>query len=146
MKSIYSLELEKYPSRALSGRNKRVKNAKTAKHLKERLEYAMMYLCVGQPAGLAAPQIGLRYQACFVREIFMVNPVIINKWGRHDSVEGCYSKRGRSYKVRRWNGVTVIFQDEYLETVQADFEHRMADIVQHEIDHLNGVTIMDKGE
>lgn len=141
------MTLEIYPSQVLSSKAKTVTSKKLAKQLKRKLEHAVIHLCWSEPLGLAAPQIGEEYRACFVRDIYMVNPIITTQSkGTHVSGEGCFSKQGFFTNITRHDTVEVRWQDENMYMHKQTFTGRMADIVQHEFDHLQGITIMDRSK
>lgn len=93
--------------------------------------------------GLAAIQIGVPMQICICSwgntEIVMINPVITYSRGSCDFVEGCLSVPGKYTSVRRAQKVTCqYFDKEGKECIIAQ-GGRMSDIIQHEIDHFNGI-------
>jgi peptide deformylase len=110
-------------------------------------------------AGLAAPQIGIRLPVAVVEvrktDFFpdrpesplyvFINPQII----RHgeetvDGWEGCFSVPGIMGRVRRYERVEVKFLNKEGEEVSQEFGGYTARVVQHEIDHLNGVIFLDR--
>ena len=112
--------------------------------------YEKSHDCVG----LAANQIGYDKKVIIVRihphgnykgdKLFwmiMVNPVITNKTKEViDSEEGCLSLEG-TRTVKRYNGVMVVYRDAKGKMQTSEFYGLEACIVQHEIDHLNGMLI-----
>ena len=96
-------------------------------------------------AGLAAPQIGYLTRAIVVymngKYIPMINPVIISKRGeRYKTREGCLSVEG-NHETTRYMEVLISYTDKYGKTVTRPLKGYTAQIVQHEVDHLNGVLI-----
>lgn len=96
-------------------------------------------------AGLAAPQIGELKRAILVRNgdkfIPFINPVIIKKSGRtYTAEEGCLSLDGKR-AVKRYESVMVAFTDVKGKRTTKTFNGSIAEILQHEIDHLNGILI-----
>jgi peptide deformylase len=94
--------------------------------------------------GLAAPQIGLLRRVIIVRPVenifAFVNPVIVGHSKRMvRSVEGCLSVPGRTVAIQRYTSVTIQHANG---TTQC--HGLMARIVQHEIDHLDGVLILGR--
>ena len=77
-----------------------------------------------------------RYQA-------LVNPVLSNGEGSVVDDEGCLSVRECYERVRRFRRIHVSAQDEQGNPVAFDAEDRFARILQHEVDHLNGVLFID---
>ena len=99
--------------------------------------------------GLAAPQIGVSKQVIVVDggEGFMAlfNPEIIKTGDDTDTVEeGCLSLPGIRVQVERPTQITLRALNVNGETVQLEIEGLMARIFQHEIDHLNGILIIDR--
>lgn len=98
-------------------------------------------------AGLAAPQIGVSLRAIVFmydgKAKAMLNPVITRKYGdRKAKAEGCLSFPGKQVKVRRRERIEVSFQDDKGFGHSIRLRGKAARIVQHEIDHLDGVTIV----
>jgi peptide deformylase len=98
--------------------------------------------------GLAANQIGVMLRVFVMYDgTVMVNPRITEFKGfRQHMREGCLSLPGKSYSVERFTEVNVSYQD--IEGTNHT-EHCTgidAQLIQHEIDHLNGELISDKWE
>lgn len=75
----------------------------------------------------------------------IVNPVIV--WHGEEQEpggEGCLSLQGVSLEVDRYIEIKVEAQDEFGETVQIEANGFEARILQHEIDHLDGILILDR--
>jgi len=106
---------------------------------------ATMYKVQG--VGLAAPQIGLDEQLFVVDVgeglIKLANPLILLKDGESVVEEGCLSLPHTMVKVRRASRVTVEGWDENEERVRIEGEGILARVLQHEIDHLRGILIID---
>ena len=101
-----------------------------------------------QGIGLAAPQIGELKRAILVRSddkfIPFINPVIIKKSGRtYTAEEGCLSLDGRR-AVKRYESVMVTFTDIKGKRTTKTFNGSIAEIIQHEVDHLNGLVFIDR--
>jgi len=97
--------------------------------------------------GLAAPQIGIGKQIIVVRNdkdiIKLINPVILRKEGKEEAKEGCLSLPDIYVDVKRSAYISVEGKNEKLETVIIEAEGLTARVLQHEIDHLNGILIID---
>ena len=96
-------------------------------------------------AGLAAPQIGVHKKVIVVRtgnSFFpMINPMIIKKSGRKFvNNEGCLSLEG-TRSVERFPTILVSYADRNGKRNTKTYNGLMAVIVQHEVDHLNGILI-----
>ena len=76
----------------------------------------------------------------FIMPVVMLNPVITAKKQPYDTEEGCLSLSGRR-KTTRWQEITVRWQDMDFVLHQGTFSGYMAQIIQHECDHLNGIVI-----
>lgn len=108
--------------------------------------------------GLAAPQVGVNKRLIVIslmrdyddenfRTIAMINPEIIEHSEElFSEKEGCLSVPGESGEVRRWMTVKVAFLDPDGKKYVMRLENLAARILQHEIDHLNGVLFTDKIE
>ena len=105
--------------------------------------------------GLAAPQVGIELKLLVLNpsgnkddrsgERVLCNPRIVRKKGREFEEEGCLSFPGIHAEVERWVELTVAYQDlEGKEQTLKCEEPWLARIVQHEIDHLEGVFFTDR--
>jgi peptide deformylase len=101
--------------------------------------------------GLAATQVGV-LQRLFVFQpadsedvVTIVNPTITE---RTDEVEiadeGCLSLQGVLVPVERALGVTIEGQDVHGEPLRLELEEMDARVVQHELDHLDGVLMLER--
>lgn len=70
----------------------------------------------------------------------MFNPVIVSHFGEYETEENCLSLTG-SRKTKRYQMITVLYQTRKMEDKQDVFTGFTAQIIQHEIDHLNGIII-----
>ncbi len=95
--------------------------------------------------GMAANMIGvLKRIIAFDNEgiyMTMFNPEIIKMSGPYDTEEGCLSLLGGPRKCRRYHTIKVQWQNEKFQTRIKTFTGWPAQIIQHEIDHCNGVLI-----
>ena len=73
-------------------------------------------------------------------QMVMVNPEIIAKSGEYEAEEGCLSLAGLR-KTKRYRKITVKYQDQTFRQLTGTFEGFTAQIIQHEIDHCNGILI-----
>ena len=71
----------------------------------------------------------------------MFNPEIIKKSDPYDTEEGCLSLLGYPRKCKRWRKIKVRWQNADLETRIKTFTGFPAQIIQHEIDHCDGILI-----
>lgn len=114
-------------------------DAEIARDLLETLE-AHKAGCVG----MAANMIGVRKRIiAFDNEgsyMVMFNPEIVKKSGAYEAEEGCLSLTG-TRKTRRWQSIKVQYQNEKMQIRLKTFAGWTAQIIQHEIDHCNGIII-----
>ena len=94
--------------------------------------------------GMAANMIGVcKRIIVFDNEgkyMVMFNPEIIKKSGLYEAEEGCLSLTG-TRKAKRWQSIKVRYQNEQFQTRFKTFTGWTAQIIQHEIDHCEGVLI-----
>ena len=95
--------------------------------------------------GMAANMIGVQKRIIvFDNEgtyMTMFNPVILKKSGPFDTEEGCLSLLGGPRKCKRYQTIKVQWQNEKMQTRIKTFTGWPAQIIQHEIDHCNGILI-----
>ena len=94
--------------------------------------------------GMAANMIGVNKRIiAFDNEgeyTVMLNPMIVKQSGVYEAKEGCLSLTG-TRKVRRFKSIKVQWQNEKLQPRIKTFTGWTAEIIQHEIDHCEGVLI-----
>ena len=102
--------------------------------------------------GLAAPQVGESIQLLIVdtrsdaekREyLTVINPEIVSNEGTQIDEEGCLSVPDLTANVKRFKKITLKFQDRDGNPQELTAEDRFAVVLQHEIDHLNGILFID---
>lgn len=113
--------------------------------------YATMYDDDG--IGLSANQVGVDLHFFIVdfslhdknmgKEVF-INPVIIQREGEDVLEEGCLSvPEIRETVTREWK-IKVRYENVQREVIEKEFEGYLARVIQHEIDHLNGVLFVER--
>ena len=94
--------------------------------------------------GMAANMIGIKKRIIVVSageaDLAMLNPVIIKKSMPYDTEEGCLSLEG-SRKTRRYETIEVEYRDRDFKRCKQRFNGWTAQIIQHEIDHCDGIVI-----
>ena len=103
--------------------------------------------------GLAAPQVG-RALRLIVFDLgeeedgsqALANPVLRDEWGEQVGEEGCLSVPGLYYPVRRYLRVQAEGYDLDGHEVSMEASELLSRILQHEVDHLNGVLFIDRLE
>ena len=105
--------------------------------------------------GLAAPQIGENFRLAVIgkqaapngKEIILINPKITKRsWRQIKDLEGCLSVPELTVEVKRHKKITVTALNEKAEPVSYVVSDYLARVFQHEIDHLDGILIIDKNE
>ena len=71
----------------------------------------------------------------------MLNPEIVKASGEYETEEGCLSLLGGPRKTKRYRIIKVRYQTEQFQIRMKTFEGFTAQIIQHEIDHCNGILI-----
>ena len=94
--------------------------------------------------GMAANMIGVRKRIIVFdnegTDMVMFNPEIIKQEGLYETEEGCLSLTGVR-KTKRYQKIKVQYQNEAFQTRIKTFSGWTAQIIQHEIDHCNGILI-----
>jgi peptide deformylase len=105
----------------------------------------------GKGVGLAAAQLGVPVRLFVMNPtgepndgLTLVNPRLEDQAGAVEAEEGCLSIPGVNVKVRRAQRLRVLAQDMKGRHFEFTAEDLVARICQHEIDHLDGVLILDK--
>lgn len=73
--------------------------------------------------------------------MIMLNPVILKSSEEYETEEGCLSLLGGPRKTKRFRKIKVQYQNEQLQTRIKTFTGWTAQIIQHEIDHCEGILI-----
>lgn len=102
--------------------------------------------------GIAGPQAGINYRIAIVKnekenDLVLLNPKYKQKSGMFSSKEGCLSLPGLIYKVKRFN--TVVIENHTTGGAKYSFSSWTKELsrrIQHEMDHLDGVLICNKGK
>ena len=76
----------------------------------------------------------------------MLNPKITLKEGTQTSLEGCLSLPNSWYKIERYDKITVEYVNILGDNKIIELEGPTSAVVQHEINHLQGILISDIGE
>jgi peptide deformylase len=99
--------------------------------------------------GLAAPQIGISLRVAVIEipgeeVITLINPEIIKRDGERSIVEGCLSVPGYCGEMKRSEWVKVKAQDRDGKHFRLKGEDLLAQALEHEIDHLDGVLYINR--
>lgn len=114
-------------------------DAEVARNLLDTLE-ANRKDCVGMAANMIGVSKRIIAFDCEGTYMVMFNPEILKKEGAYPAEEGCLSLSG-TRKTERFQSVKVQWQNEKFQTRAKTFTGWTAQIIQHEIDHCNGILI-----
>lgn len=94
--------------------------------------------------GMAANMIGVKKQIIAVNmgivNVAMFNPKIVRKYGKYETEEGCLSLDGVR-PCTRYKEIEVEYQDMNFKKQKQKYSGWIAQIIQHECDHLEGIII-----
>jgi len=101
--------------------------------------------------GLAAPQVGIPLRVIVIglpeqEDIALINPQIVRRKGERVVNEGCLSVPGYIGQIKRAESVTVKGRDRTGKEVRIKAEELLAQALEHEIDHINGILYIDRLE
>ena len=101
--------------------------------------------------GLAAPQIGVSLRITVIglpdeEDIILINPEVVRRKGKRLLSEGCLSIPGYVGQVYRAEAVTAKALDIHGKEVRIKGEGLLAQALEHEIDHLDGILYVDRME
>lgn len=152
--SAYDVNLIKYPNPIL--KKVALKVTEFGEPLKKRA-YAMFKIMYDfNGIGLAANQVGILERVIVVHGKLInntkswktyVNPEILSSSGEFTYEEGCLSHPGIRIKITRPKIIQLKYQDvegkEFTETIESVEGMVHAQVVQHEIDHINGINLIE---
>lgn len=134
-------------------KEKAIKVSRLTPELKDFIVNMVETLYAKHGVGLAAPQVGRSIRIIVFDETpeqhapkVLINPEILSHSNKKaTAIEGCLSCRGSEMEVDRYQRIKVRGQDLSWETITFAAEGLLARVIQHEVDHLNGITIVDIG-
>ncbi|HEY94993.1 MAG TPA: peptide deformylase [Dehalococcoidia bacterium] len=137
------------PDPVLRQKAKRVRNIDGSIHklIKDMLE--TMHDAPG--VGLAAPQVGVPLRVIVIgipeqEDFALINPEVVKTKGERVVSEGCLSIPGYVGQLKRAESVTVKGRDPSGKEVRIKAEELLAQALEHEIDHVNGILYTDRLE
>ena len=151
-----SYEIRTWPDKILKKKMKEVDFFDDK--LKELVDIMFKRMYELEGVGLAANQIGIPYQILVLDtntkkydgqegeegvKMALVNPKIVEKSGEVESTEGCLSFPGVQITIPRAERVKVVAQDLEGKEIEIDTDGFLAIVLQHEIDHLNGIPFIN---
>ena len=146
------LDILVYPAPALKRKSLRVE--KLGEDLDRLLDDMAETLRDADGVGLAAPQVGKNIRVLIIdvplpesdkREFYeLINPEIVSSRGFQVGEEGCLSVPGFFANIRRKKHVRISALDRKGKRLTIDADGMLSKILQHEIDHLDGILFFDR--
>lgn len=140
-------ELKKEPDPILRQKTRKIKDFSDPE-LSKLIDDMFEIMHQENGVGLAAPQIGLDLKLCVIEEAgvryVLINPKI-TKFSKETVAmeEGCLSVPGKFFPIERPAQVNVCYFDRDGNRSKLRADGLLARACQHEIDHLNGIIILD---
>ena len=97
--------------------------------------------CVGMAANMIGEFVRIIAFDCEGKYMVMLNPEIIKAESQYETEEGCLSLLGGPRKTKRFQKIKVRYQTETMQVRLKTFTGWTAQIIQHEIDHCQGILI-----
>jgi len=141
------LPIHALPDSVLRQKSKRVKAIDSSvQRLIEDMRETMH--AVPGRVGLAAPQVGVPLRVIVIgipeeEDIVLINPEIVRRTGERWVTEGCLSIPGYFGEIKRAQLVRVKGRDPSGKEIRIKADELLAQALEHEIDHLNGVLYID---
>ncbi|NIO17520.1 MAG: peptide deformylase [Deltaproteobacteria bacterium] len=144
-------EILKYPDPTLKKVSQPVKEI--TGEIRELIDDMFETMYENGGVGLAAPQIGVLKRVIVLdvspilegqEPLALVNPEIVSEEGEQESEEGCLCIPEFTASVKRAMKVVVRGIDRDMGEVEIEAESFLAKALQHEVDHLNGILIVDR--
>jgi len=134
------------PAPVLRQKSKRVRNIDGS--IKKLIEDMQETMHSAGGVGLAAPQLGTLLRVIVIgipgeEDIVLINPEIVRRTGERLIDEGCLSIPGFIGQIKRAESVRVKGRDQNGKEIRIKASELLAQALEHEIDHLNGVLYID---
>ena len=145
------MQIVHYPHPTLRHLSKPLKRVDKELHGMVREMFELMYAAKG--VGLAANQVDLPYRLFIINleadpeageELVFLNPVLTSRKGNAEAEEGCLSLPGLYADVKRPERIVLNAYDLAGQEINMELDGLFARVVQHEIDHLDGVLFIDR--
>lgn len=142
------LEILKFPNKNLKEKAEKV--IQINKEIKNLINNMIETMQKNKGIGLAATQINIKKKIIVInidyktQPMALINPEILYKNDYITEKEGCLSFPNIFVKVKRFKNITVKFTNIKNENVIIRTNNLLSVCIQHEIDHLNGITLYDK--
>jgi peptide deformylase len=147
------LEIIEYPHPTLKKIAREVDPVEINDDLRKFIKNMIETMIDAPGVGLAAPQVNVS-KRIFVVDVSseypdrppfaLINPVIVEASGKTGIAEGCLSLPDFREEVDRYKKIKMEYLDEYGKKQIIEDEEFLAIVVQHELDHLNGIVAADR--
>ena len=140
------LSIRCLPDPVLKQKSKRVRNIDGS--IQKLIGNMMETMHSAEGVGLAAPQVGTPLRVIVIgipgeQEIALINPEIVRSKGERLIIEGCLSVPGYVGEIKRAESVTVKGLNPDGKKIRIKADGLLAQALEHEIDHINGVLYID---
>jgi peptide deformylase len=140
------LPIRTLPEPVLRQKSKRISNIDSSVH--RLIENMRETMHAARGVGLAAPQVGTPLRLIVIgipdeEDIVLINPQIVRRSGERLVDEGCLSVPGYMGQIKRAESVTAKGRDQNGKEIRIKADNLLAQALEHEIDHLNGVLYID---
>ena len=143
------LDIKEYPDKILKKKAAALKKVgKEEQRLSRDMIETMRY---ASGVGLAAPQVGVSKRIIVIEDVegrgsptVLINPKILKKKGRSSFCEGCLSVPGVTSDIVRPESIVLEALDLDGELLKTEASGIFARVIQHEIDHLDGILFIDR--
>lgn len=146
-----TLDIFKYGDKVLTSQAIEIKNID--ENLINLSKNMIKTMCFSNGIGLAAPQIGKLIQLVVIdltvgeepdEVLTLINPQILESLGKETDDEGCLSFPGITLDINRKTKIYLKAIDLNGNEIAREFTNFKARVIQHEIDHLKGILIIDR--
>jgi peptide deformylase len=150
-KNMAVLDIRKYPDRVLKQKSSPV--TRFDAELQELIDSMIETMYAAPGVGLAAPQVGVSKRLAVIDIstkgtemplLVLINPFFLMKEGSIEFEEGCLSLPDYTAKIERAEKVVVRTTDRKGKEVEIEAEGLLAIALQHEMDHLDGLLLIDR--
>lgn len=145
------LDIKKYPEKILKQKTSSVESLEA--HVQHLIDDMIETMHAVRGLGLAANQVGVPKRLCVINTVIreekiplivVINPYIVEKEGLIEAEEGCLSIPGYMTKIKRAERVYVRGLNREGKTLEVEGRGLLARVLQHEIDHLDGLLFIDR--
>ncbi len=140
------LPIRLFPDPVLKQKSKRIRTIDSS--IQKLIGNMIETMHAAPGVGLAAPQVGVPLRVIVIgipggEDIVLINPRIVRRKGERPVNEGCLSIPGYTGEIKRSLSVRVKGLDQNGREIRIKADELLAQALEHEIDHLNGVLYID---